>query len=39
MIASSAVIQEEELIKRLLAQQPSAEATLERLRSRAGREP
>jgi predicted nucleic acid-binding Zn-ribbon protein len=34
MIASSTVIQEEELIERLLAQQPSAKATLERLRIR-----
>jgi len=34
MIVGSIVIREEELIKRLLAQQPSAEATLERLRMR-----
>lgn len=34
MSVSSNVIQEEELIERLLDQQPSAKATLERLRGR-----
>ena len=34
MNVGSIVIREDELIKRLLAQQPSAEATLERLRMR-----
>ncbi|HZF40301.1 MAG TPA: hypothetical protein VE715_15855 [Blastocatellia bacterium] len=34
MIVGLTVIQEEELIKRLLAQQPSAKAPLERLRLR-----
>jgi len=34
MIVGSTVIQEEELIERLLTQQPSAKATLERLRMR-----
>ena len=34
MIVGSTVIQEEELVERLLAQQPSAKSTLERLRAR-----
>jgi predicted nucleic acid-binding Zn-ribbon protein len=34
MIIDSTVIQEEELIERLLTQQPTAKATLERLRMR-----
>ena len=34
MTVGSIVIQEEDLIKRLLAQQPSAEATVKRLRLR-----
>jgi predicted nucleic acid-binding Zn-ribbon protein len=34
VIVGSTVIQEEELVERLLAQQPSAKSTLERLRAR-----